>query len=211
MAVADAGLEVVERANRRAADALALEVVNAAVAGADEVAGGLDEADRATEVGAAVGDSDELAGFFAQFLGALTDVGGGLAGVADPLGFGEDDLAVGVFDEVGDRSDRLPTLLAAVEDRRDREADGRQDDPGASQPANSLGANREGATARHRLPLEIAGRVGLRPLRDGRLLGPVYLVRVVCHRSVRVGRPSLLLRGCDLRHAYRFYVEAWEV
>jgi len=33
------------------------------VAGADEVAGGLDEADRAAEMGAAVGDGDELARF----------------------------------------------------------------------------------------------------------------------------------------------------
>ena len=100
LAVADAGLELVERAHRRAADPLALEVVDAAVAGADEVAGGLDEADRAAEVGAAVGDRDVRVGVLAELAGALADVGGGLAGVADALGFGEDDLAVGVFDEV---------------------------------------------------------------------------------------------------------------
>ena len=60
--VDDAGLEAVERADRRAADDLALEAVDAAVAGADEVAGGLDEADRAAEVGAAGRDRDVLVG-----------------------------------------------------------------------------------------------------------------------------------------------------
>src|SRR6185437_17152423 len=40
LALLHAGLEAVERAHRRAADPLALEVVDAAVARADEVAGG---------------------------------------------------------------------------------------------------------------------------------------------------------------------------
>ena len=61
LAAAHARLEAVERANRRAADHLALEVVDAAVAGADEVAGRLDEAHRAAEVGAAGRDRDERA------------------------------------------------------------------------------------------------------------------------------------------------------
>src|SRR5207342_3555163 len=91
LAVADPGLEMVERAHRRAADPLALEVVDAAVAGADEVAGRLDEAHRAAEVDAAVGDGDVGLRVLAQLLRAFADVGGGLAGVADPLGFGEDD------------------------------------------------------------------------------------------------------------------------
>ena len=128
LALADAGLEMVERAHRRAADPFALEVVDAAVAGADEVAGRLDEADRAAEVGAAVGEGDDFLRVLAELLGALADVGGGLADVADPLRFGEDDLAVGVFDEVADRADRLPALLAAMEDRGDREADRGEDD-----------------------------------------------------------------------------------
>src|SRR5260221_1755979 len=55
------------------------------------------------------------------------------------LGFSEDDLAVGVLDEVADRPDRLPALLAAVEDRRHREADSGQDDRGARDPAEALG------------------------------------------------------------------------
>ena len=66
LAVANAGLELIERADRRTADPFALEVVDAAVTGADEVAGCLDEADRAAEVGAAVGDGDDLARLLAE-------------------------------------------------------------------------------------------------------------------------------------------------
>src|SRR5207253_6153856 len=143
---------------------------------------GLDEADRAAEVRAAVGDGDELAGLFAQLLGAPAHVGGGLAGVADSLGLGEDDLAIGVLDEVADRPDALPALLAAVEDRGDGEADSGENDPGGREAAKRLRGDREDVAARHRLPLEIAGGVGLNPLLDGGLLGPVYLVRVVSHR-----------------------------
>ena len=54
-----AGLEAVERAHRWSADHLALEVVDA-VARADEVPGGADEADRAAEMRAAGRDRDEL-------------------------------------------------------------------------------------------------------------------------------------------------------
>ena len=131
-------------------------------------------------------------GVLVELLRALADVGGGLAGVADPLGLGEDDLAVGVLDEVVDRADRLPALLAAVEDRRDGEADGGQDDGGAGDSAQALGGDREGATASHRLALEVAGRVGLHPLLPGSLFGPVHLVRVVCHVASR-NRPCSLL------------------
>ena len=154
------------------------------MAGADEVAGGLDEAHRAAEVGAAVGDGDEGVRVLAELLRALAHVGGGLAGVADPLGFGEDDLAVGVCDEVAERADRLPALLAAVEDRGDGEADGGQDDRGAGEPAEALGGDREGVTASHRLALEVAGGFGLLPLARGRL-GPVLLVRLVSHSSAQ--------------------------
>jgi hypothetical protein len=97
---------VVERADGRAAEHFALEVIDTTVAGANEVARGLDEADRAAEVRTAVGDGDEGVRILVEVLGAAADVGGGLAGVADPLGLGEDDLAVGVLDEVGGRADR---------------------------------------------------------------------------------------------------------
>src|SRR5260370_23669868 len=48
----DARIETVERARRRPADAPAAEVVDAAVAGADERLGGGDEVYRAAHVGA---------------------------------------------------------------------------------------------------------------------------------------------------------------
>ena len=83
-------------------------------------------------------------GFSPSSFRALAHVGGGLADVADSLGFGEDDLAVGVFDEVPGRADRLPALLAAVEDRGNGEADRGQDDRRAGEPADSLGGDREG-------------------------------------------------------------------
>ena len=57
---AHARVEAVERADRRAAVDLAAEVVDAAVARADEALGGLDEAHRAAEVHAARRDRDEL-------------------------------------------------------------------------------------------------------------------------------------------------------
>ena len=59
VAVAHARVEAVERAHRRAAGDLAVEVVDAAVARADEALGGLDVADRAAEVHAARRDGDE--------------------------------------------------------------------------------------------------------------------------------------------------------
>ena len=60
LAVRARGVEAVERAHRRAAVDLAGEVVDAAVARADEALGGLDEAHRAAEVHAARGDRDVL-------------------------------------------------------------------------------------------------------------------------------------------------------
>ena len=181
------------------------------MAGADEVARRLDEAHRAAEVGAAVGDGDVGVRVLAELLRALAHVGGRLAGVADPLGFGEDDLAVGVCGEVAERADRLPALLAAVEDRRDGEADGRQDDRGAGQSAERLGADREGVTASHRLALEVAGGFGLDPLAPRGRLGPVLLVRLVSHSSSsevamvfferrREGAGRLLQQPVDLGH-----------
>ena len=59
LAVAHAGVEAVERADRRAAGDLALEVVDAAVARADEALRGVDVAHRAAEVHAARGDRDD--------------------------------------------------------------------------------------------------------------------------------------------------------
>src|SRR3954463_10356693 len=61
VAVAHARVEAVQRADRRAAGALALEVVDAAVAGTDEARRGLDVADRAAEMHAARRDRDVVA------------------------------------------------------------------------------------------------------------------------------------------------------
>ena len=72
LAVAHARVEAVERAHRRAAVDLALEVVDAAVARADEALRGLDVADRAAEVHAARGDRDEL--LVLEVLGQLVGV-----------------------------------------------------------------------------------------------------------------------------------------
>ena len=119
-------------------------------------------------------------GSSSEFLRAFADVGGRLAGVADPLGFGEDDLAVGVVDEVAGRADRLPALLAAVEDRGDGEADRGQDDRGAGDPAEALDGDREGVATSHRLALEVAGRLGFARSR-GAASAPCLLVRFVSH------------------------------
>jgi hypothetical protein len=182
LALAHASLELIERPNRRPADPFALEVVDTAVAGADEVAGGLDEAHRATEVGAAIRDGDKLARFLIQLLGAAADVGGGLAGVADALGFGEDDLAVSVLDEIAGRADRLPALLAAVEDRRHGKADSGQHDRCPGEAADALHRNGKGLPASHRLALEVARRLGRWALRPTACLGPVLLVRFVAQQ-----------------------------
>jgi hypothetical protein len=76
----------------------------------------------------------------------------------------------------------LPALLAAVEDRRDGEADGGQHDRRSREAADALDRDREGVTARHRLALEVAGRLGLLALRPGACLGPVFLVRSVAQQ-----------------------------
>ena len=92
LAVAHARVEAVERAHRRAAGDLALEVVDAAVARADEALGGLDVAHRAAEVHAARGDRDELrvvarSGSAAgRSSGCAAHVDRGLADLADALG-----------------------------------------------------------------------------------------------------------------------------
>ena len=97
----DPGLEPVERTRRRATDALADEVVDTTVAGADEVAGGLDVTDRAAEVGAAGRDRDELVVALALELArSLAHVRGRLADLADAERLGEDDGPVVVGGEV---------------------------------------------------------------------------------------------------------------
>src|SRR5215207_5106970 len=60
LTVVDAGVEAVERADRRAARDLAVEVVHAAVARAHEALGGVDVPHRAAQVHAARRDGDEL-------------------------------------------------------------------------------------------------------------------------------------------------------
>src|SRR3954451_3845121 len=84
--VLDLGLEAVERADRRAAGDGAVELVDAAVARADEALRRLHVADRAAEVHAPRGDRhvgvlEELPGGVAARV-ALADVDGGLAGLA---------------------------------------------------------------------------------------------------------------------------------
>ena len=84
----DARVEAVERAHRRAALDLALEAVDAAVAGADELLRRLDVAHRAAEVGAAGGDRDvglRVLALDDLVLASveLADVDRGLARVAD--------------------------------------------------------------------------------------------------------------------------------
>src|SRR3954468_14239472 len=58
LAVGHTGVEAVEGTDRRAAEHLALEALDAAVARADELLGGLLVADRAAQVGAARGYGD---------------------------------------------------------------------------------------------------------------------------------------------------------
>src|SRR5215212_7757934 len=90
-AALDASVETVERAHRRAAGNLAARVVDAAVAGADELLRSLDVADRAAQVRAAGGDGDVgqrldlllLVAGAGVALGGLAHVDGGLAGLAD--------------------------------------------------------------------------------------------------------------------------------
>ena len=89
VAVAHERVEAVERAHRRAAGDLAAEVVDAAVARADEALGGLDVADRAAEVHAPRRQRDVVVQLVVR-LGvdrrvALAHVGDRLAGLADAL------------------------------------------------------------------------------------------------------------------------------
>ena len=98
-----------------------------------------DEAHRAAEVRAAGGDRDELVRVLLQVAwsrGARRRVV--LPASPIPGTSVKTTWLVGVGGEVVDRPDRLPALLAAVEDRRDREADGGQDDRGAGQAAERL-------------------------------------------------------------------------
>jgi hypothetical protein len=97
------------------------------------------------------------------------------------LGLGEDDGAVGVLGEVVDGADRFPALLAAVEDRRDGEADRGQDDRGAGDAAQRLSGDREGVAASHRLALKVAARLGLLPLARGGAACAVRFLLLVSH------------------------------
>src|SRR5436190_3535383 len=116
LAVADARLEAVERADGRAADHLALEVVDAAVAGADEVARRGDEVHWATDVRAAAGDRDVAVRVLVEgrLRNAPADESGRLARLTDPRHQREDDRFVGVTREAAGGADALPALLWAV-------------------------------------------------------------------------------------------------
>ncbi len=123
-------VEAVERAHRRTAGDLAAEVVDAAVARADETLGGLDVADRAPEVHAARGERDVVVVLVVR-LGvdrgvALAHVGDRLARLADP---GDDHQHlgdVGELVEIGRRADDLPVERVALEHRAEREPERRQ-------------------------------------------------------------------------------------
>src|SRR5215211_2249349 len=101
LAVSNARLEAVEGTHRRTADHLAREVVDAAVAGADEVAGRGDEPHRATKVGAARRDRDEAVRVLVERRrrDSLANVRGRLAGLTDPLDQREDHRPVDLVRE----------------------------------------------------------------------------------------------------------------
>src|SRR5207244_794762 len=166
LTVADARLEVVEGTHRRAADHLALEVIDPAVAGADEVARGGHEVHRAAEVRATGRERDVWLVRLGLVEGRpgdrLADIGGGLAGLADPLDEGEYDRCVGLLREPADGPHAFPALLRPVEDRRHREPNRGEDDHRARDPTDRLAGNRERLPAGHRLALEVAGRMRLR-------------------------------------------------
>src|ERR687898_2000287 len=139
--IARAGLETVQRPHGRSADHLAVEVIDAPVARADEVAGCLDEADRAAQVRAAGGDGDKAVLALALVVAAApADVGGRLAGLAD-AGYGrQHDWRVRVLVELLDRADLLPGIPLLLEQRGDDESDGRQQNDGPGGPAERGGA-----------------------------------------------------------------------
>src|SRR4051812_14262041 len=86
LAVAHAGVEVVERPDRRATGDAAREVVDAAVTRTDEAVGGRRPADGAAEVHAAAGERDERLDRQLRAVDLLVvrpDVRGGLADLAD--------------------------------------------------------------------------------------------------------------------------------
>src|SRR3954471_7238998 len=121
LAVADAGVEVIERAHRRAAGHLAAEAVDAAVARADEARRGLRPAHRAAEVHAAAGDRDERLGFLRRRVQlvvirvARAHVDGRLADLADALDRGDHAREVVVVHEVVGRADGFPVDRRALE------------------------------------------------------------------------------------------------
>ena len=121
---------------------------------ADEVAGGGDEADRAAEVSAAGRDRHVLGRVLVEVGAALADVDGALAGLADALDDRDHLRLVGVGREVVGAADRLPGLLGAVEDRRDREAQRGQAERSRGDAARRLAADRDRAAACDRLALE---------------------------------------------------------
>src|SRR3954454_7931248 len=134
-AVDDARVEAVERAHRRAAGDLALGVVDAAVAGADELLRGLDVAHRAAQVSAAGGDRDVgqrldvlVAVARADVLRRrLANVHGGLAGLTDGGVHVNHALDVARGVELALRADVLPLGGDGVpEHRAQREAERRE-------------------------------------------------------------------------------------
>ena len=156
----DAGDEPVERAHRRAAGHLALEVVDASVAGADEPRSRHHPAHGAAEVRTASRDRHEAARLLTRQRGAgLADVGGGLAGLADAGRDRDRPRHVVVLGEVADRPDVLVDDVLLLEHGPEREPDRRQGDRGGGDPARRQRATGEERAARHRLALEVAGHL----------------------------------------------------
>src|SRR4029453_17653677 len=148
---ANARVEAVERADGRAAGHLPGELVDAAVARADEALRRLDVADRAAQVHAAGGDGDELVVLVldraVDLLVVLADVDGRLADLAHVALDRQDLGAVGVVDEIVGAPDVLPSGLLALEDRAEREAQRGQDDRRRRDAAGDLDAARHEAPA----------------------------------------------------------------
>ena len=136
-------------------------------------------------------ERDVLVGVLVELLGALADVGGGLAGLADAAADRDDHGAVDVRRELVGVADRLPDLLRRLEDRRDGEGDERQGDDRDGASARGLPTHDERAAARHGFALVVAGRMGLFQA-PAPANGAVGLIGVVLSQN-QVGRTPVIL------------------
>src|SRR3954447_10535630 len=150
--------ETIERPGRRSARPDAAEVVDAPVAGTDEVAGRLYEAHRTADVRAARGDRYVLVPAVARLgvdLGiAPADVDRGFTGLADVRHQCDHPRHVGHCVEVSHHADVLPARrLLLLESGAEREAEGGQPDSRRGDPTGGYRAAREETAAAARLAL----------------------------------------------------------